>query len=220
MRIEFAIVGMIGAVIAAVPDADWQETDQFVPATEWKTCFNDADCSEGFACVQGLWKVEGEEAQTGSFTGCNTIDVCKGTGLWNWRANEVFQVFCSNEMKEKAAAMPDPEGLTVADTPLASEWKAVCFENSDCSAGQGCYPFFSRYDDSNLDYDNGAVCMDLVQECEEDGNIMFAVKNANYGSTGSEFDISYKCKPWSVGYSGASAIAATLIAALAAISLF
>ena len=220
MRLDYAIIGMIGLAFGAVPDADWQETDEYVAAADWKTCSVDADCAEGFACVKGLSETQGDEAETISYTGCNSIDVCKGTGIWRWRANEVFQVFCSDEAKQLAAALPDPEDITVHDTALASEWSAVCSTNSDCPAEQGCYPMYYQFDDSKNDYDNGVVCMALIMECEEDPNLMFGVKNAKYATTGSEFDISYKCSPSAVGSSGASAIAATLIAALAAISFF
>ena len=203
--------GFVALAAAQTAEPDWQPTEEHT--TAWKTCSKDSDCAEDYACVKGLFQ-NTEAVESGSFQGCNGIDVCKGTGTWLMRT-ETFQVFCSDEMKEKAEALPDPEGITAVSTPLASEWSPACSKASECSTGQGCYPYYYQWDDSMDDFDNGVICMPEAQECVADPSAKFALRNADFATTEAEYQIDFMCS-----FSGASAIAATLVAAITAVALF
>ena len=156
-------------ITIGITEPNWKETTAIT--TDWKKCSKDSDCAEGFACAKGLFETEEE---TGSYIGCTYPDICKGNGTWKLR-NETFQVFCSDEMKEQAAALPDPEEVVPNDIQLASEWSVACEKNTDCPSFQRCYPFYHQWDDSLIHFDNGVLCMEEVPECNEDPNIMFAL---------------------------------------------
>ena len=59
--------------------------------------------------------------------------------------------------------------------------------------------------------------MEEVPECNEDPNIMFALQNADYGVTGTEYRMTFKCSPGATGYSGAFMIAASMFSVLTAV---
>ena len=57
--------------------------------------------------------------------------------------------------------------------------------------------------------------MPEAQECKDDPANKFAYRNAEFATTEAEYQIDYMCS-----FSGASAIAATLAAAISAVALF
>ena len=74
MKQSILVVSLLGLNIGNA-EPNWEESSELT--TDWKTCSEDSDCAEGFACVKGLFVNTDEEwPSTGSYIGCNTIDVC------------------------------------------------------------------------------------------------------------------------------------------------
>ena len=128
-------------------------------------------------------------------------------------------------MNMRAMSMPLPEHETLVQTRLKSSWSPTCSSSSDCETGQACYPYYYQWDDSysREDFDNGVTCMDEETEACEDPNNMFAITNADFATTGSDYKITFKCSFDATGVasaSGASVIAATIFATITAINIF
>ena len=131
----------------------------------------------------------------------------------------------------KAMSMPLPEDESPVQTRLKTSWSPTCSSSSDCETGQACYPYYYQWDDSysRRDFDNGVTCMEEETEACEDPNSMFAITNADFATTGSDYKITFKCSPGATGVpsapeipsaSGASVIAITILAAITALNLF
>merc|ERR1719270_809165 len=115
----------------------------------------------------------------------------------------------------KAMSMSNPEDVTPVLQRLKTSWSPVCSSSSDCETGQACYPYYFQWDDSNSmrDFDNGVICIDEETEACEDPNNMFAITNADYATTGSDYKMTFKCSFGATGVpsaSGALVIATTI----------
>ena len=97
-------------------------------------------------------------------------------------------------MNRKAFFMSKP-GDSIEWTKLQDEWSPTCSSSSDCKNGQACYPYYYQWDNSysRRDFDNGVVCRAEETEACENPNNMFAVKNADYLETGTDYLITFKC---------------------------
>ena len=219
----YSTLALIGLAQAHGDESDgWVASSTPLGKDAWKSCMTDADCAvDGvdISCVESYWMDLGSGAG-GRARGCNPTALCSGTGAWTWGPDQ-FQMVCTQAQFDAGNLLPSTDtGMAV--TPIKDDKlpdKQSCATSADCGAGLACFSYYLTHDEKQQYYDNGRACFmaELVELCKEDDhNIGGTMRFDNAEYEDREYSIDFDC----TGYSGASYLAASLAALLAALNMF
>ena len=212
--------------------ADWALAET---TKVWEWCDADADCkgvddqgNPTHVCAKHMWK-NTKNGEYDSGVGCAWKGACKGTSTWQYYGDSQWvQYFCTDEQAAGAENAPDPFPGIWTQAPakkVTGDWVDVCSSNEECGknlAGEDmlCRDYFYDLDNKLTSWDRGKICVGewILENCYRRSEFMLL--NNNYNITNFDYTYSQRCIDMSSSEgSGAQAMAATAIAALAALAL-